>query len=143
MMDDVRRAEAIGLDAFAFNIVDLKPDGVCWKSFRGLLDAVAEIGQGFKITPSVDVVAMQRAESAEVAAALATVIGRPEMLRDSEGRVVILAFKGDNKPAAWWEDLFGRLRRTTGVETAFYSIFLSRKDMAALPPGLARSVSSR
>lgn len=136
MMDEVRRAAAIGMDAFAFNIVDLVPDGVCWKSFRGLLEATDEVGQGFKITPSVDVVAMRRAGSAEVAAALQSVITHPAMLRDEAGRVVVMAFKGDNKPAEWWQDLFARLGRATGVEIAFYPIFLNREGLAALPSAM-------
>jgi hypothetical protein len=125
MVDDVRLAQAIGIDAFLFNIVDIERKSPFWENLVAALEAARLIDSRLKIIPSVDGTSkLLDRPVEEIAEALKSIANQPGIMRTARGAMMLAAFMPERWPAARWKALFESLRRSN-IEVSFFGVFLN------------------
>jgi Glycosyl hydrolase family 71. len=139
METEVRRASAVGLDGFMFNIVNPQAKGL-FKRLLNMLDAAQAVDPGFKVALMIDAVTNEDRSVEDVAAGIVQVANHPAVYRMSDGRLLIAAFTADRLPVDWWQDLFKTLKKT-GIKVYFMPVFQGWRDkfspFTAISDGLA------
>jgi hypothetical protein len=129
MATEVRRAAAIGLDGFMFNILS-PPPSPHWDNLLHLMAAVRDVDPGFRIAPMIDAAANDAKAIQQIAAALARIARDPALLRTGDGRLVLSAFSAERQPAAWWAALLAGLSEN-GAGLFFVPLFQGWRRYAA------------
>lgn len=124
MADDVLRAEAIGIDAFIFNIVSVDPSDGNWLKLPHMLEAIRRVDSGLRVIPNLDAVTEVAPSVEDIAAALRSVAGHPGIMRAADGRMLLGSFYPENWPTARWKELFSALERA-GTRISFFGTFLT------------------
>lgn len=119
MENEVRRAAAVGIDGFIFNILSPDRASYLWSQFTTMLDAAEAVDPGFAIIPNIDATAIPSSSLGSVVASLETVVSHPGLYRLNDGRLVISAFGAEAWPKATWQTLVSQLR------AAFVPVFVS------------------
>lgn len=120
---EVRRAVAIGLDGFAFDVLDPNAGS----ELRGVLDSLYAAAQavdpGFRIMLVMDMTSNRFAESD--ATSLAAIIdmlssygSNPLTLRNDDNRIVFSAFGAELRPVSFWKNALARIA-DAGLDVAF------------------------
>lgn len=121
---DIRWADAIGIDAFLYNIITIDRKSPFWKLFFDMLEAAGRVGGKFRVVPNLDAPLLLERPVAEVAAAIVSASGHPMLLRRETGQLVLGAFQPEAWPVERWNSLFALLEREKiGIE--FMPIFLN------------------
>lgn len=121
METEVRRASALGLDGFMFNIVNPQAKKL-FSRLLHMLDAAEAVDPGFKVALMIDAVTNQNRSVEDVAAGILQVANHPSVYRVSDGRLLISAFSADRLPVDWWQSLFKTLKEA-GVKVYFVPVF--------------------
>lgn len=135
MEDEIRRAEAIGLDGFTLGVCTLT-EGSCWPELVHALQAAENIDSAFKIIPNLDIASLSGANTSAsaVAAAIATIANSPALLRTDDGRMVLSATNPHNEPVSWWQALVQGLANR-GVSVSLQLILQSwQRDLSTYAP---------
>ena len=136
--EEVRRAAAIGLDGFACDL--LADSGALWQRTLALLDAAARADPGFKILLMPDMEAVFKGQPGKLKEAVHALAKHPAVLRLDDGRLVVSPFNAQNRPAEWWKEWLGEMKKE-GVEIAFVPLFQGweryAKDYAPISAGLS------
>ena len=109
---EVRRAAAIGLDGFTFDVLDPAPTSVHRRRLDALLTAASAVDPGFRIQLVLDMTtsAFGGASSGTDAIAMQGMTtlfdgvgSNPALQRLSDGRIVVSAFAAERRSAAFWQ----------------------------------------
>ena len=128
--DDIRTAQAHGLDGFVFDLLGSFNTGDRnWTGPLTLAKAADELGTGFKVIPMIDKNGSTGLGSAAGAAkAVAVFAARPSAYY-VDGRFVISSFKGEGKGTAedvqWWRDVLRLLKSEHHIEASWIGGFLN------------------
>ena len=114
MQTEVRRAVAMGLDGFAFNVMDTQTDG--WTAALNMLDAAKAVDPGFKIILMPDMTAL--ADPNQIDTAVAAFYNHPSSYKLADGRLVLAAFYADAQSPTWWSNKLSQLK-SKGYPIAF------------------------
>lgn len=131
---EVARAARIGVDAFGVDLLTIDPQNHLWQTSLDLLEAAKAVSPAFKIIPEPDMTAIGDAITPEqLADALATFSRHPAAFHTHGGRLLVMPFAAEAKPAAWWLDL---QRRTAarGVPIALVPVFVDRALLPSFAP---------
>jgi hypothetical protein len=121
---DIQWAQAIGIDAFLYNIITIDRKAPFWKLFFDMLEAARRVGGKFRVVPSLDAPLLQDRPVEEVAAAIVSASGHPMLLRREAGQLVLGAFQPEAWPVERWDSLLALLdREKVGIE--FMPTFLN------------------
>jgi hypothetical protein len=106
---EVARGVNVGLDGFISDIVS--DSGVNWTRYLALMDAATQVDPGFKIMIMAGMPALFRNQKNDqspqrLANMFLTLAAYPSAYRMDDGRLVISAFRGNDKPASWWQEVF-------------------------------------
>jgi len=123
--EEVRRAIALGLDGFTYDVLSLTPGNHHWDTLVHLLEAANHVDPGFKIVLMPDMNAgWASTNPTGIVAAIASIASSPALYRDASGAIVLSAFKADNQTASWWQAQLAALS-TLGVKTSFVPLNLN------------------
>ncbi len=120
MKTEVKRAVAIGLDGFAYDI--LGTSGVHWKRLEILLDAAKEVNPDFKIMLMPDMEAVFKGKPEALVPAIKKLANHPSVYKLDDGRLVLSAFNAQKQTPEWWGKAFAELKES-GIEIAFVPVF--------------------
>lgn len=133
METEVRRASAIGLDGFMFNIVNPNNPKL-FQMLPQMLEAAQRVDPSFKVALMIDGVTNRDRSVDDVADGILRVASHPSVFRTSDGRLVLSSFAAERKPVEWWKQLFAKLA-ASGVKVYFVPVFMGYKDeVAAFAP---------
>jgi hypothetical protein len=139
MATEVKRAAAIGLDGFMFNILSPPPSPL-WDNLLHLLKAARLVDPGFRIALMIDAAANDADGMQQIAAAIAKIAADPALFRSGDGRLVLSAFSAERQPAAWWAALLAGLRQN-GAGPFFVPVLQGWRryaaEFAAISDGLS------
>ena len=121
---EVKRASDLGLDGFACDIV--ADAGINWLRVKTLLDAVNKVDPSFKIMLMAGMPALYREsrkvkkdQSPERMAKILLELGKhPSAYRLPDKRLVVSAFRGNDKSLEWWKQVF-KILTNHGENVAF------------------------
>lgn len=130
LLTDVRLANAIGIDAFQYNVGDLSPTGASWQRLIDLLEVCRISGAAFRIMPCIDCASIDALSiQNKLAEALSTILQHEALFRDSRGKVIISFFVPERHDAAAWSGIARRLR-DSHLNISLFSMFLSAWTVA-------------
>lgn len=133
METEVRRASAIGLDGFLFNIVNPN-DPKTFDRLPQMLEAAQRVDPSFKVALMIDGVTNHDRSVDDVAAGILRVASHPSLFRSSDGRLVLASFSAERKPVDWWKALFAKLQ-DAGVKVYFVPVFQGyKREMGPFVP---------
>ncbi|MAX24797.1 MAG: hypothetical protein CMJ19_09865 [Phycisphaeraceae bacterium] len=106
---EVARGANLGMDGFIADIVS--DTGVNWERYLALMQAATQVDPGFKIMLMAGMPALFRNPKKvqtpqRMADMFLTCAAYPSAYRTDDGRLVISAFRGNDKPASWWKEVF-------------------------------------
>ncbi len=121
---EVKRASDLGLDGFACDIV--ADAGINWLRVKTLLDAANKVDSSFKIMLMAGMPALFREskkvkkdQSPERMAKILLELGKyPSAYRLPDNRLVVSAFRGNDKSPEWWKKVF-KILKNHGENVAF------------------------
>src|SRR5690606_16389578 len=126
METEVRRAIAIGLDGFAFDVLNPNPSSPHRRRLDALLTAVERVDPGFSIQLILDMTASSfggsggsdEAAMNGIRTLFDAVGSSPGLQRLDDGRLVVSAFAAERRSAAFWNDALAELE-AMGHRVAF------------------------
>lgn len=126
METEVRRAIAIGLDGFAFDVLNPNPSSPHRRRLDALLTAVERVDPGFSIQLILDMTASSfggsggsdEAAMNGIRTLFDAVGSSPVLQRLDDGRLVVSAFAAERRSAAFWNDALAELE-AMGHRVAF------------------------
>lgn len=121
---EVRRAIAIGLDGFIYELPDHTSVDQRWNRVSLMLDAAKAVDPGFRIGLSVDLPTAADATPDNMAKTILACKDHPSLLRLDDGRIVVAPFYPERKPLDWWKQL-RTLVQAGGADIALIPLFLS------------------
>jgi hypothetical protein len=127
MAQDIRWADAIGIDAFLFNVISVDQGSMYWRMLRDALAGARRVGGTFRIAPNLDAYILKDQAVPPVAAALKTIAHDPGLYRLPAGELLIGAFMAEAWPAEKWRELFNMLE-TDGIRASFLPSFLNIRN---------------
>jgi hypothetical protein len=120
---EVLRAVRMGLDGFAYDIVDVH-NGRWGAALTIMLDTAANVAPTFKIFAEPDCGILEQATSDEIEAVLAQVWSHPASFHLADGRLLVVPFAAENKSPDFWENLIQRMA-SRGNPIALIPVFLN------------------
>jgi hypothetical protein len=124
MEEDVRLAASIGLDGFFFNIVSLDPKTAHWQSLEAMLEAVERANSNFRLILTIDVSSLKQVPVDQLVDFVVKFADRSALLRHSDHRLVMAAFRPEGWSLDWWQTWLSKLR-DRGIEVFFIPIVLN------------------
>lgn len=123
---EVRRAAALGLDGFTYDI--LNTSGTHWERLLKLLDAASNADPEFRIVLMPDMTsaydgADMEAQVTFVASTL-EIAAHPALYRVDGGALVLAPFAADKRSPAWWASTLQALA-DAGVDSVLWPVFVS------------------
>ena len=124
--EEVRRAQAAGLDGFTMDLWD-KPDSVI-QGARLLMDAAARAKPAFSVVlmPDMAILGGRPEGMLEIVRALGH---HPAVARDAEGRLILSPYLADRQPPEWWRANLAKLQGE-GFRIAFLPTFQGESHVA-------------
>jgi len=101
---EILRARRMGIDGFAYDIVDVH-QGRWGVGYRLMLDTAARVAPGFKIVAEPDCNILADATAADLATVLSTAWGHVASFHLADGRLLVAPFAAAGKPPAFWQEL--------------------------------------
>ena len=99
--DEIRMAQRMGIDAFQINEFG---DFSATARTGYMLQAAANVGGGFKVLPSFDCAASSLTD-AQIAAYFNAYRSNPNVLRHSDGRLVVSCYRAEAMGATRWQNI--------------------------------------
>ncbi|MBL8660017.1 MAG: hypothetical protein JNM75_09720 [Rhodospirillales bacterium] len=110
---DIRRAQAIGVDAFLLNVATDMKNRWAWPEYIRYLQAARQLGTGFRVAPNIDCVEPEsgRGMAEAIVGQLrdADALASPGQLR-VDGRFVVGAFYANNCGVPYWTEFKGAMK---------------------------------
>lgn len=121
---EVKRGSDLGMNGFICDIVN--ESDINWTRVKTLLEAAHKVDPGFKIMLMAGMPALFRESKTvkkvqtpeRLAEILLTLAKYPAVYRLQDGRLVISAFRGNDKPPEWWNQVF-KIMKQKGENVAF------------------------
>jgi len=129
---EILRAQAIGLDGFGIDIVQLG-QGPYWSFVHLLLDTAAAVAPDFRIMPEPDTDILKTFSPAEIAEELALISKHPASYHLPDGRLVVAPFAPDVKPLEFWTALIKEMKQRQ-KPIAFLPVYLNTAVAASFAP---------
>ena len=130
---EVRRAAALGLDGFTYDI--LSTTGTHWERLLKLLDAASNVDPEFRIVLMPDMTSTYKGTDAEAQAAflasIALVAAHPAVFHTEDGALLLAPFGADKRTPAWWATTFQALA-DQGTPAALWPVFVSPWSAATM-----------
>ncbi|HEY0137392.1 MAG TPA: glycoside hydrolase family 71 protein [Nannocystis sp.] len=130
--EEVRRAAAIGLDGFTYDI--LNTSGTHWDRLLKLLDAAANVDPEFRIVLMPDMTATYSGTDMEAQVAfvdsMLTVASHPAVYH-VDGALMLAPFAADKRSPAWWASAMQALA-DAGVDSVLWPVFVSPWPAASM-----------
>jgi hypothetical protein len=101
---EILRARRMGVDGFAYDIVDVH-HGRWAAGYTLMLETAARVAPGFKIVAEPDCNILAAATAAELEAVLSTAWEHAASFYLADGRLLVTPFAAASKPPAFWEQL--------------------------------------
>lgn len=124
--EEVRRAAALGLDGFTYDI--LSTGGTHWNRLLKLLDAAKNADAGFRIVLMPDMTATYGGTDAEAQTAfvdsMTSIASHPAVFHLDSGELLLAPFAADNRTPAWWASAVEALA-AKGIQAALWPVFVS------------------
>ena len=134
---EIREAIDAGLDGFTVDLLQIAPGSQRWTQTLELLDAADQVGD-FSIILMPDMAVLSATSDPDgdaLAAAIASVAGRPSLYHLPGGRLVVSPFASERRTAAWWTAWIAKMKSAHGITIAFFPTFLNwRPNAAAFAP---------
>ena len=127
METEVRRAIAIGLDGFTYDVLNPNPSSIHRTRLDKLLAAIARVDPGFSVQLVLDMTTSSfgGAAGGTDATAMAGIMtlftgvgSNPALQRLADGRIVVSAFAAERRSAAFWQNALTQLE-SMGYRVAF------------------------
>ncbi|RKH63548.1 hypothetical protein D7V93_08615 [Corallococcus llansteffanensis] len=123
---EVRRAAALGLDGFTYDI--LNHQGTHWTRLLKMLDAAAAVDAGFHIVLMPDMTATYQGTDAEAQTAfvdsIASVASHAATYHLDDGRLLLAPFAADRRTPQWWASTLQALS-ARGIPSALWPVYVS------------------
>ncbi|WP_158620375.1 MULTISPECIES: glycoside hydrolase family 71 protein [Corallococcus] len=123
---EVRRASALGLDGFTYDI--LNHQGTHWTRLLKLLDAASAVDPGFRIVLMPDMTSTYQGTDAEAQTAfvdsIASVAAHPATYHLDDGRLLLSPFAADRRTPQWWASTLQALA-ARGIPSALWPVYVS------------------
>ncbi|MFN8543924.1 MAG: endo-1,3-alpha-glucanase family glycosylhydrolase [Candidatus Binatia bacterium] len=139
MEEEVRRATAIGLDGFAFDI--LGTSGPTWERLKLLLAAAHRVAPDFRILLMPDMNGELKEHPDHLVPTLEALATHPAVLHHPDGRLVVSPFNAAAQSAGWWSEQLAALRKR-GIGIALVPLFLNWRNSAAEFTGISAGLSA-
>ncbi|MAR92629.1 MAG: hypothetical protein CML06_17370 [Pseudomonadales bacterium] len=117
---EIRLADAIGLDGFAYNILSL--DGRHWKHLQRMLTLLRTEPTDFKVLLMPDMNAALRRKSDQFVAMVKRLADEPGLYRLQDGRLVIAPYLAERQSLAWWQQQ-RKLLEAEGIAVALFPVY--------------------
>ena len=131
--EEVRRAAALGLDGFTYDI--LNTTGTHWNRLLKLLDAASNADPEFRIVLMPDMTSTYKGTDDEARAAfvgsIASIATHPAVYRGERGELLLAPFAADKRSPAWWAATMQALA-AEGIEAALWPVFVSPWSVATM-----------
>ncbi|MER2562389.1 MAG: endo-1,3-alpha-glucanase family glycosylhydrolase, partial [Myxococcaceae bacterium] len=136
---EIRRAIRLGLDGFAYDVLETSPTNIHWIRLDRMLAAAAAVDPGFKIMLIADMTSIAPSGSDAVAttellSVIAAFGNHPSTLHLPDGRIVLAAFGAERRPASFWSQLLTTLAMR-GTPAALMPMTIP--PWSAYPPSFA------
>ncbi|MCY1062699.1 glycoside hydrolase family 71 protein [Nannocystis sp. SCPEA4] len=123
---EVRRAVALGLDGFTYDI--LNTSGTHWDRLLKLLDASSNADPDFRIVLMPDMTSTYEGSDMEAqvafVASIAEVAAHPAVFRAEGGELLLAPFAADKRSPAWWASTIDALA-AEGIDAVLWPVFVS------------------
>jgi hypothetical protein len=133
---DIRWAQAIGVDAFLFNVATDMKNRWAWPAYTRFLQAAAQLGTGFKIAPNIDCVSpgsgRGMAETILTRLEQAGQRASPSQLRVN-GKFVVGSFYANNCGVPYWRE-FKAAMKAGGLDPFLVCVMLGGAYRAEFDP---------
>lgn len=139
METEIRRAAAIGIDGFIFNIVG-PPPNVHYDKLLAMLDAAQHVDPNFVVMLMIDAVTNKDRTPQQVAPAILQVANHPSVYHTDDGRLVLSTFSAEKLPVDWWQQLFAILK-ASGVKVYFVPVFQGWQQAMSQYAAISEGVS--
>lgn len=130
---EVRRAAAIGLDGFTYDI--LNTTGTHWNRLLKLLDAAANVDPEFRIVLMPDMTSTYEGSDMEAQAtfvdSIAAVAAHPAVFHGEDGKLLLAPFAADKRSPAWWAATLQALAED-GIDAELWPVFVSPWSQATM-----------
>ena len=125
LQEEVRRAIALGLDGFTYDMLNLTPGTHHWNTLIYLLNAAHAVDPNFKIVLMPDMNATWATNRPEnLVTAVQTVSAYPALYRDAAGAIVIWPFNTQKQTPQWWKTQLALLA-DKGIKTSLVAMNLN------------------
>lgn len=104
-MEDAGRAQAIGVDAFIYNVMSFRNTSIHYINMQAMREGIRRLGNGFKMMPSLDLTNGNSATLDMVLDLVMSFYTDTVTLRKSDGRICLGAFCPESKPIEFWQEL--------------------------------------
>ncbi|WP_408889228.1 endo-1,3-alpha-glucanase family glycosylhydrolase [Myxococcus faecalis] len=122
---EVRRAAALGLDGFTYDI--LNHTGTHWNRLLKLLQAASNVDSGFRIVLMPDMSSTYSGTDAEALSAFVSSIGsvasHPAVYHLPDGRLLLSPYMADNRTPQWWASVLQALQ-ARGIPSALWPVYV-------------------
>ncbi|WP_211455068.1 glycoside hydrolase family 71 protein [Collimonas antrihumi] len=129
---EVLRAEAIGIDAFGIDLLEIR-EGRQWTTALTLLNVTQQVSKTFRIVPEPDMSALNNVTGADLEDALATFYLHPASFHVADGRLLVIPFKAEARPVEFWKTLITNLAKR-GTPIALIPDFLNPSSANVFAP---------
>lgn len=127
MMEEVRRAIAVGIDGFALDI--LSYNAFHATRMLALLNAAHEVDTAFKIMLMPDMDALKN-KLDQLDSVIVNLASYPACYRFSGGQLVVSPYNAQKQTSQWWNDWLSRMK-DSGVDVALVPVFQGWKSYAS------------
>lgn len=130
---EVRRAAALGLDGFTYDI--LNTTGTHWNRLLELLDASSNADPDFRIVLMPDMTSTYQGSDMEAQVqfveSIVEVANHPAVFRAEGGELLLAPFAADKRSPAWWATTLQALA-AEGVDAVLWPVFVSPWSAATM-----------
>ncbi|NTX39270.1 hypothetical protein HUA78_33035 [Myxococcus sp. CA033] len=123
---EVRRASALGLDGFTYDI--LNHTGTHWNRLLKLLQAASNVDSGFRIVLMPDLTSTYSGTDAEALTAfvnsIASVASHPAVYHLDDGRLLLAPYYADKRTPQWWASVVQALQ-ARGIPSALWPVYVN------------------
>ncbi|MCE9672124.1 glycoside hydrolase family 71 protein [Myxococcus stipitatus] len=122
---EVRRAAALGLDGFTYDI--LNHTGTHWNRLLKLLQAASNADSGFRVVLMPDMSSTYTGTDADALTAFVGSIGsvasHPAVYHLDDGRLLLAPYMADNRTPQWWASVLQALQ-ARGISAALWPVYV-------------------
>jgi hypothetical protein len=112
---DILRARRMGADGFGLDLVSTASgpafNAQAWRQAKTICRAAAEVAPGFKIALEPDADVLAQASPQEIAGAVREMADCPAVARAPDGRLLLIPFAPEHRPAGFWQAVLADLRK--------------------------------